>query len=67
MKRPADFLIEHCKRDLDMIYDYVSPLTKAMRSQILEPIRTTPRILPNDPCICGSGRKYKKCCKLKNQ
>jgi len=20
------------------------------------------RILPNDPCTCGSGRKYKKCC-----
>ncbi len=21
----------------------------------------------NDPCPCGSGKKYKKCCKLKNQ
>jgi hypothetical protein len=20
----------------------------------------------NDPCSCGSGRKYKKCCELKN-
>jgi len=24
--------------------------------------RTTPAIGPNDPCICGSGKKYKKCC-----
>jgi hypothetical protein len=24
--------------------------------------RNETRIGPNDPCICGSGRKYKKCC-----
>ncbi len=24
--------------------------------------RTTERVLPNDPCPCESGRKYKKCC-----
>ena len=22
------------------------------------------KIRPNDPCPCGSGKKYKKCCKL---
>ena len=28
-----------------------------------EPIRrTSPKIRPNDPCPCGSGKKYKKCC-----
>jgi len=21
----------------------------------------------NDPCLCGSGKKYKKCCALKNE
>lgn len=21
----------------------------------------------NDPCLCGSGKKYKKCCEGKNQ
>ncbi len=26
------------------------------------PVRTTPKIGRNDPCRCGSGRKYKKCC-----
>jgi hypothetical protein len=25
-------------------------------------IRATPRIGRNDPCPCGSGKKYKKCC-----
>ena len=24
--------------------------------------RATPKIKPNDPCPCGSGKKYKKCC-----
>lgn len=28
-----------------------------------EPIRRlTPQVGPNDPCPCGSGKKYKKCC-----
>ncbi len=25
--------------------------------------RAAPKISPNDPCPCGSGRKYKKCCR----
>ena len=25
-------------------------------------VRNTPKIGRNDPCICGNGRKYKKCC-----
>ncbi len=25
-------------------------------------IHKSPKIYPNDPCPCGSGKKYKKCC-----
>lgn len=25
-------------------------------------VNETPKIYPNDPCPCGSGKKYKKCC-----
>lgn len=25
-------------------------------------VRDTPKIGRNDPCLCGSGKKYKKCC-----
>lgn len=25
-------------------------------------IRKDPKVYPNDPCPCGSGKKYKKCC-----
>jgi uncharacterized protein YecA (UPF0149 family) len=24
--------------------------------------RDEPRVGRNDPCLCGSGKKYKKCC-----
>ena len=24
--------------------------------------RATPKVGRNDPCPCGSGKKYKKCC-----
>lgn len=25
-------------------------------------VRKAPKVYPNDPCPCGSGKKYKKCC-----
>ena len=28
-------------------------------------IRKDVKVYPNDPCPCGSGKKYKKCCKNK--
>ena len=28
----------------------------------LEPVRREPKVGRNDPCTCGSGKKYKKCC-----
>ena len=24
--------------------------------------RTSEKVYPNDPCPCGSGKKYKQCC-----
>ena len=32
-----------------------------------EPVRKTIKVGPNDPCPCGSGKKYKKCCYLKDK
>jgi hypothetical protein len=31
-------------------------------SEKIEPVHTGPKTGRNDPCPCGSGRKYKKCC-----
>lgn len=32
------------------------------RSNHMTVVRNGPRIGRNDPCPCGSGKKYKKCC-----
>lgn len=26
-------------------------------------VRATPKLGANDPCHCGSGKKFKKCCR----
>lgn len=31
-------------------------------ARVQEPIRKEPRVGRNDPCPCGSGKKYKNCC-----
>ncbi|XJZ27756.1 SEC-C metal-binding domain-containing protein [Bacillota bacterium Lsc_1132] len=33
-----------------------------MTTKKVQPIRTEPKVGRNDPCPCGSGKKYKKCC-----
>nr|WP_049754021.1 preprotein translocase subunit SecA [Heliomicrobium modesticaldum] len=30
-----------------------------------QPVKAEPRVGRNDPCPCGSGKKYKKCCGVK--
>ena len=32
-----------------------------------QPVRVTGKVGPNDPCPCGSGKKYKKCCMQKDK
>ena len=33
-----------------------------------QPVRkTATKVGPNDPCPCGSGKKYKKCCMQKDK
>ena len=33
-----------------------------------QPVRKSPKMVgPNDPCPCGSGKKYKKCCMQKDK
>ena len=40
----------------------------ATKSQVKkQPVRNTSKVGPNDPCPCGSGKKYKKCCMHKDK
>lgn len=44
---------------------YATLDTKKQKSQVVSPIRTEPKYQNNEMCVCGSGVKYKKCCKNK--
>ena len=41
--------------------------TSAPETVKKQPVRNTQKVGPNDPCPCGSGKKYKKCCRDKEQ
>jgi preprotein translocase subunit SecA len=43
--------------------DVVSEAAAATEAQAkARPVRTGPKVGRNDPCPCGSGKKYKNCC-----
>jgi preprotein translocase subunit SecA len=45
--------------------DVVSEAANAVEAQAkakTRPVRTGPKVGRNDPCPCGSGKKYKNCC-----
>ncbi len=43
--------------------DVVSEAAAAAEAQAkVKPVRTGPKVGRNDPCPCGSGKKYKNCC-----
>lgn len=42
--------------------DMVSEANEAVARAKAQPVRTGPKVGRNDPCPCGSGKKYKQCC-----
>ncbi len=45
------------------IYQYFRPeLYPREENFIPEPLRAAPKVGRNEPCPCGSGKKYKRCC-----
>ena len=54
--RVADECNDECKEE---------PPTDCAPPPLLLPKKTKKKIKPNEKCPCGSGRKYKKCCKNK--
>ena len=61
----AKSLVDQIKNpDSGRLFDRVEqPITEQPEEvHVVEPIRAGPRVGRNDPCPCGSGKKYKKCC-----
>jgi len=48
------------KPDQSKASDVVSEAAEAVEKA--KPVRTGPKVGRNDPCPCGSGKKYKQCC-----
>ena len=46
----------------DAIYDEATRAELYKRQKSSTTIIKGDRVYPNDPCPCGSGKKYKKCC-----
>ena len=47
-------------RDGQRASDMVAAATEAVARA--KPVRVVPKVGRNDPCPCGSGKKYKQCC-----
>jgi uncharacterized protein YecA (UPF0149 family) len=43
----------------------IKPIYLDSDNPFSQPRRVEPKIGRNDPCPCGSGKKYKKCCIMK--
>lgn len=53
----------HWQTDIIARAELLKTLLQRFQTQCHPPkVRTTPKIGRNDPCTCGSGQKYKKCC-----
>jgi uncharacterized protein len=65
-RRERDALIDQMIADVADIHEFFRPFRKAgttpqaMRVEIVR--REGPKVGRNDPCPCGSGKKYKLCC-----
>ena len=55
-------IIVHLAAGLMGAYRYFRADREANAGIGTAPRRTTPKTGRNDPCLCGSGKKYKKCC-----
>ena len=47
------------KKASDVVSEAASAAEAAVKAK---PVRTGPKVGRNDPCPCGSGKKYKQCC-----
>ncbi len=56
----------HSTEEYDFEDDYEVPETNNSEPHTADtpiiPLKTEPKVGRNDPCPCGSGKKYKKCC-----
>ena len=55
--------LEQRRRAAPMVMSHGSADAAAAKPETVR--RDQPKVGRNDPCVCGSGKKYKKCCGAK--
>ena len=56
-------IIVHMAAGLLAAYRHFREKRQALANSLPhEPLRTARKVGRNDPCPCGSGKKYKRCC-----
>jgi uncharacterized protein len=59
-------ILEMMADGLGEIFDYFAPLRARSAAPVVNPVvRSQPKIGRNEPCPCGSGKKYRQCCLAK--
>jgi uncharacterized protein YecA (UPF0149 family) len=72
-QKTGDYLPQSNYVPKDLIVEKMKSLIEEKKEEQLERerlasmpkvpfVREEPRVGRNDPCTCGSGKKYKKCC-----
>ncbi|MDO5564078.1 MAG: SEC-C metal-binding domain-containing protein [Eubacteriales bacterium] len=61
IKAKANWLYELSEWDTVLSKERRNEIMKEVKSSLVIK-REKEKIYPNDPCPCGSGKKYKKCC-----
>jgi len=71
LDQAAESMNDDLAKLADLQYQHADPVKEVAGSTgdrgdaievIPAPVRTGPKIGRNDPCTCGSGKKYKNCC-----
>ena len=57
-------LLLHVKVEQKVEREEVAKVTGTNKDDTVQkgPVKKEEKIYPNDPCPCGSGKKYKQCC-----
>ncbi|WP_252183383.1 SEC-C metal-binding domain-containing protein [Rossellomorea vietnamensis] len=62
MKNEEHFDAERYAEKLSLLPGYLKGYDDGDAAPVPEPVRGGPSVGRNEPCPCGSGKKYKKCC-----
>ncbi len=53
---------DHDPKASAVVDEVTEEFSRAAAAAAAKPTRTGPKVGRNDPCPCGSGKKYKQCC-----